>query len=161
MAKILVTGGLGLIGHNVVQQLESQEHTCVITDTQTNYGIIPQSEIEYLIAERRKKIATDRIYGIDVGDSGGIDYLMRINQIDTVIHLASFPRQKVVNADPQWGSRVMSEGLLNLLECSVKNNVEKFVYVSSSMVYGDFKENNISESHPTNPIGLFGIMKLA
>ena len=59
--KILVTGGLGFIGHNVVSLLESQGHDVVIIDNKTNYGIVPEIEIAYLIQERRKKIATDRI----------------------------------------------------------------------------------------------------
>jgi UDP-glucose 4-epimerase len=164
MAKILVTGGLGFIGHNVVAQLESQGHQCVITDTQTTYGIIPQAELDYLIAERRKKIKTDRIYRIDIVDQDGITWLMREHRPNVVIHLASFPRQKVVNSNPTWGSRVMSEGLLNLLEASALNDVQKFVYVSSSMVYGNFQDIigiGILESHATNPIGQYGIMKLA
>lgn len=162
--KILVTGGLGFIGHNVVAQLEQQGHVCIITDTQTTYGIVPQAELDYLIAERRKKIRTDRIYRIDVADQDGIAWLVREHQPDTVIHLASFPRQKVVNANPTWGSRVMSEGLLNLLEASTLNHVQKFVYISSSMVYGDFKNtyfDGVTENHPTEPIGQYGIMKLA
>jgi nucleoside-diphosphate-sugar epimerase len=162
--KILVTGGLGFIGHNVVAQLEAQGHNCVITDTQTTYGIIPQAELDYLIAERRKKIKTDRIYRIDIDDQDGIAWLMREHQPNIVVHLASFPRQKVVNSNPTWGSRVMSEGLLNLLEASTLNHVQKFVYVSSSMVYGDFKNtyfDGVTENHPTDPIGQYGIMKLA
>jgi nucleoside-diphosphate-sugar epimerase len=164
MAKILVTGGLGFIGHNVVAELERQGHTCVITDTQTTYGIVPQSELDYLMAERRTKIKTDRIYRIDIADRDGIDWLVREHHPDTVIHLASFPRQKVVNANPQLGSQSMSEGLLNLLEASSRSQVQKFVYVSSSMVYGDFVDTigiGVMESHPTNPIGQYGIMKLA
>lgn len=162
--KILVTGGLGFIGHNVVAKLESQGHTCVVTDTQTTYGIVPQAELDYLIAERRKKIKTDRIYRIDIADQDGISWLMREHQPNVVVHLASFPRQKVVNANPTWGSRVMSEGLLNLLEAGSLNHVQKFVYVSSSMVYGNFKNtyfDGVTESHPTDPIGQYGIMKLA
>jgi nucleoside-diphosphate-sugar epimerase len=162
--KILVTGGLGFIGHNVVALLESLGHTCVITDTQTTYGIVPPAELDYLVAERRKKIKTDRIYRIDLSDADGIAWLMREHQPDVVVHLASFPRQKVVNRDPAWGSRVMSEGLLNLLESSTCNHVQKFVYVSSSMVYGDFKDtyfDGVTESHPTDPLGQYGIMKLA
>jgi len=162
--KILVTGGLGFIGHNVVAVLESQGHKCVITDIQTTYGIVPQSELDYLIAERRSKIKTDRVYRIDITDQDGIDWLIREHQPDVVIHLASFPRQKVVNANPQMGSRAMSEGLLNLLEASSKHSVKKFVYVSSSMVYGNFDElsyDGIREHHATNPIGQYGIMKLA
>jgi nucleoside-diphosphate-sugar epimerase len=163
MAKILVTGGLGFIGHNVVAALEAQGHACVVTDTRTTYGIVPQAELDHLIAERCKKIKTDRIYRIDIADRDGIAWLMRKHQPNQVIHLASFPRQKVVNANPQSGSQVMSEGLLNLLEASSQNQVAKFVYVSSSMVYGDFVDNpdGAHESHPTNPIGQYGIMKLA
>jgi nucleoside-diphosphate-sugar epimerase len=162
--KILVTGGLGFIGHNVVALLESQGHTCIITDTQTTYGIIPQDELDYLVEQRRRKIKTDRIYGIDISDRDGIAWLIGEHCPDIVVHLASFPRQKVVNADPQAGSRSMSEGLLNLLEASVKHDVQKFVYISSSMVYGNFNDtycDGIDESHATNPIGQYGIMKLA
>jgi len=162
--KILITGGLGFIGHNVVALLEQQGHTCVVTDTQTTYGIVPQDELDYLIAERKKKIKTDRIYRIDIADQDGIAWLIREHCPDIVVHLASFPRQKVVNTNPQSGSHTMSEGLLNLLEASVKYNVKKFVYVSSSMVYGNFKDtyfDGVTESHPTDPIGQYGIMKLA
>ena len=162
--KILVTGGLGFIGHNVVALLERQGHDCVITDTQTTYGIIPKDELAYLISERRKKIKTDRIYQIDITDRDGIAWLIREHNPSTVIHLASFPRQKVVNANPMIGSRAMSEGLLNLLEASVHTHVKKFVYVSSSMVYGNFSDkfgDGIAENHACRPIGQYGIMKLA
>jgi nucleoside-diphosphate-sugar epimerase len=162
--KILVTGGLGFIGHNVVAHLEAQGHVCVITDTRTTYGIVPQAELDWLMSERQTKIKTDRIYSIDIADRDGIAWLIREHRPDTVIHLASFPRQKVVNANPQVGSQTMSQGLLNLLEASSQGSVQKFVYVSSSMVYGDFVETSIDgihESHATNPIGQYGIMKLA
>jgi len=157
---ILVTGGLGLIGHNVVAQLEQQGHTVIITDTKTNYGIIPPAELDYLLTERRKKIITDRIYSIDIADREGIDWLIRTHRPDTVVHLASFPRQKVVNAYPQWGSRTMSEGLLNLLEACKAHTVCKFVYISSSMVYGDFTDD-VTEDANCQPQGQYGIMKLA
>jgi UDP-glucose 4-epimerase len=158
--KILVTGGLGFIGHNVVAKLESQGHEAVVTDTQTTYGIVLKDELQHLIAERRKKISTDRIYGIDIADRDGMAWLMRHHRPEIVIHLASFPRQKVVNADPQMGSRSMSEGLLNLLEAASENLVSRFVYVSSSMVYGNFT-NGADEMHDKHPIGAYGIMKLA
>jgi UDP-glucose 4-epimerase len=158
--NILVTGGLGLIGHNVVALLEALGHTVVITDIRTNYGLIPRTELDYLIAERLKKIQTKEIYSIDIVDANGIDFLLRKFNTDIIIHLASFPRQKVVNANPALGSRTMSEGLLNLLELSVKYNVKRFVYTSSSMVYGDFTDF-VKEDAVCNPQGQYGIMKLA
>ena len=156
--NILVTGGCGLIGHNVVSQFEQLGHTVIITDTKTNYGIIPQEEIDYLMGERLNKI-TSPVYGADIA-SDTMDYLCKKHSIDTIVHMASFPRQKVVNANPMLGARTMMEGLLNLLETARTNNVKKFVYISSSMIYGDF-DNNVTEDAPCKPIGQYGIMKLA
>lgn len=158
--KILVTGGMGLIGHHVVHKLEKLGHDVVIVDIQTNYGIIPQQEINYLIAERKKKIKTFQNFKYDICSTGNIEWLFSANKFDIVIHMASFPRQKVVNANPQWGSRVMSEGLLNLCEMSKKNDVKKFLYISSSMVYGDFTDD-VTEDYACKPQGQYGIMKLA
>jgi nucleoside-diphosphate-sugar epimerase len=143
-----------------VARLERLGHTVIVTDIQTNYGLVPQSEIDYLISERRKKISTDRIFKIDIADQAGIDWLVEKHRPDTIIHMASFPRQKVVNANPQLGSRAMSEGLLNLLEASKKHNVSKFLYISSSMVYGDFTDD-VAEDAVCRPQGQYGIMKLA
>ena len=161
--KILVTGGLGFIGHNVVVALEQQGHDVTIADTQTTYGIVDRKDLDLLLAERMQKIRTRRIYYIDISAREMFQVFAAV-QPDMVIHLASFPRQKVVNSNPMMGSRAMSEGLLNLLESSVKYNVQKFVYVSSSMVYGNFTDESVDgvdEYHPTNPIGQYGIMKLA
>jgi nucleoside-diphosphate-sugar epimerase len=159
--KILVTGGLGLIGHNVVRRLQDQGHEVIVTDTCTNYGIVPQSEIDYLISERRQRLdPSTKIYSVDIGDPVGMECLFRGYKPDTVIHMASFPRQKVVNANPMIGSRTMSEGLLNLLELSTRYDVCKFIYISSSMVYGDFTDD-VTEDAQCRPQGQYGIMKLA
>jgi len=160
--KILVTGGLGLIGHNVVRRLLDQGHEVSITDTRTNYGLVPQDELDYLMTERMKKIPEVelRTHRVDISDAGGIDWLLKHYQPDTIIHMASFPRQKVVNVNPQAGSRAMSEGLLNLLEAARTNKVCKFIYISSSMVYGDFTDD-VREDAECRPQGQYGIMKLA
>lgn len=159
MSKILVTGGLGLIGHNVVSRLENLGHEVAIIDIMTNYGIIPQQEINYLMREREKKIKTRLVYNNNIS-SGFTNYIFETHKFDQVIHLASFPRQKVVNADPVLGARTMVEGLLNLCELSKKYNVQKFTYISSSMVYGDFT-NDVMEDATCKPQGQYGIMKLA
>ena len=157
--NILVTGGLGLIGHNVVARLEQKEHDVIIADTRTNYGIIPQSEIDYLMAERLKKISGNNIYRIDITDANNIEWLVAKHKPQVIIHMASFPRQKVVNANPAWGSRVMMEGLINVCESAKKHGVERVVYISSSMVYGDFADQ-VEEDYDCKPIGQYGIMKL-
>jgi UDP-glucose 4-epimerase len=158
--KILVTGGLGLIGHHVVNKLESLGHDVAITDTRTTYGIIPQDEIDYLMDERLKKIKTEQIYNIDISNADSIDWLIQKHQPAIIIHMASFPRQKVVNNNPAMGARTMMEGLLNLCESAKKHNVCKFIYISSSMVYGDFTDD-VVEDYNCKPQGQYGIMKLS
>lgn len=165
--NILVTGGLGLIGHNVVTRLQDLGHQVSIVDNKTNYGIIPQDEINYLISEREKKVVNEKffdtlsfIYNKDIAHVGEMDRVFHVEEPEIVIHMASFPRQKVVNANPALGSRTMSEGLLNLLEASNKYEVRKFIYLSSSMVYGNFTDD-VKEDAVCKPIGQYGIMKLA
>lgn len=158
--KIIVTGGLGLIGHNVVQKLVQKGHEVFIIDNSTNYGIIPISEITYLIQERQKKIPGVFVYSMDVADTVAVERVIETLRPEAIIHLASFPRQKVVNADPVLASRVMSEGLLNILECCKKYEVQRIVYTSSSMVYGDF-EDFVTEEAVCKPQGQYAIMKLA
>ncbi len=157
--KILVTGGLGLIGHNVVHRLEHLGHDIVIVDNKTTYGIIPQSELDYLIAERQKKILRSPVYAANI-TSDTIDYLCNHFKFDTIIHMASFPRQKVVNANPRMGADTMMSGLLNILESAKKHQVQRVVYISSSMVYGDFTDD-VTEDAECRPQGQYGIMKLA
>lgn len=158
--KILVTGGLGLIGHNIVKKLENLGHEVVIVDNRTNYGFIDPEQIRHLIDSRMHDIKTKHIYQIDISMYPNMDWVFDTHKPELVIHCASFPRQKVVNADPVKGSRTMSEGLLVLLELSKKFKVSKFVYISSSMVYGDF-EDDIVENATCKPQGQYGILKLA
>ncbi len=160
--NILVTGGLGLIGHNVVKRLQDQGHIVSIMDTKTNYGIIPADEIDYLMEERLKKLDTSnlQIYESNITYAKEVERIFNIEQPEIVIHMASFPRQKVVNSNPAWASQVMSEGLLNLLEASNNYDVRKFIYISSSMVYGDFTDD-VKEDYDCKPQGQYGILKLA
>ena len=156
--KVLVTGGAGFIGHNVVRQLEQQGHECIVIDTCTDYGFIPKEELTYLIDNRLKRINT-QIKKIDIREATFVDTIFKTYEPDVVIHMASFPRQKVVEQNPVLASDVMSTGLINLLEYSKAYNVKKFVYISSSMVYGDFN-TDVLEAHPCKPQGQYGIMKL-
>jgi nucleoside-diphosphate-sugar epimerase len=98
------------------------------------------------------------IFNQDISNRARIVDIFETARPEIVIHMASFPRQKVVNANPQEGAKVMCEGLLNLLEASVKVNVKKFLYISSSMVYGDFKDD-VKEDYDCKPQGQYGIMK--
>jgi nucleoside-diphosphate-sugar epimerase len=155
--KIFITGAAGFIGHNVVRFLENQGIECFGVDNRTNYGFIPKDELEYLFKERMKRFRSTPLVG-DIRNTEDIKSRIGIFNCDTIIHLASFPRQKVVSQNPVLASEVMSTGLINLLEAAVTHKVKRFVYISSSMVYGDF-ESDVTEDASCNPIGQYGIMK--
>jgi nucleoside-diphosphate-sugar epimerase len=155
--RAFITGSAGFIGHNVVRFLEQQGIECFGVDNRTNYGFVPQDELDYLVQERLKRIKAIPLVG-DIRNTDDIRSRIGTFSCDTVIHLASFPRQKVVSQNPVLASEVMSTGLINLLEAAVVHKIKRFVYISSSMVYGDF-ENDVGEDAVCNPIGQYGIMK--
>jgi nucleoside-diphosphate-sugar epimerase len=155
--RILITGGAGFIGHNVTRILEEQGHTCFVIDSVTDYGFIPKQELAFLGKARLARFSSP-VINADIRNVSKMTDLFNRIQPDTVIHLASFPRQKVVSDDPIAGSEVMATGLINLLECAKHSGVKKFVYISSSMVYGNFS-NDVDESAVCAPQGQYGIMK--
>lgn len=158
MRKIFITGAAGFIGHNVVRFFEQQGIECFGVDNLTTYGFVPLDELNYLVKERFNKIRATPLVA-DIRNSDDMKTRISIFNCDTIVHLASFPRQKVVSQNPIEASQVMSTGLINLLE-AVKSNkkIKRFVYISSSMVYGDF-ETDVTEDAVCNPIGQYGIMK--
>jgi nucleoside-diphosphate-sugar epimerase len=157
--KFLVTGGAGFIGHNVVRQLEEQGHECFILDSVTDYGFVPKDELDYLYRQRRSRIRA-AVHHVDLLDRESTkNFFLNFSfGADAVIHLASFPRQKVVGQNPVLGAEVMGTALVNLLELTKNYKIPKFVYVSSSMVYGNFT-NDVNETSACDPIGQYGIMK--
>lgn len=156
--RILVTGGMGFIGHNVVAQLEDLGHEVIMIDNFDTYGIIPRDELSALVDERSSQISSENyIYSIAWPE---LEDVFKSNEPELVIHLASFPRQKVVNSNPILAADTMMKGLLNVCELSAKYKVKRFVYVSSSMVYGDYQDGT-DEYAFCKPQGQYAIMKHA
>ena len=158
--KILVTGGLGLIGHNVVAQLQASGHNVQIIDALTTYGSIDRDELEYLYNERLTKINKNtQIYKIDIADEAVQEIFSKFKP-DYVIHLASFPREKAVKNNPVEAAHTMGQGLARVVDCAMRYKVKKLMYASSSMVYGDF-EDGVKEDAQLNPKGAYAIWKIA
>lgn len=156
--KILVTGGMGFIGNKVVKLLE-KDHTVLSYDSLTTYGILDQHEVNSLVAERQVGMESNNV----VGDIRNLPLLLSTiasSKPDVIIHLASFPRAKVVNADPVMGSEVMTTALMSLLIAAKEQKIKRFVYISSSMVYGDFA-SGVTVYATCNPKGSYAIFKYA
>ena len=162
MAKILLSGGLGFIGSTIVRKLENTEHKTVIIDNQSDYdGAIDRVELQTLIEKRVDSFQYPHtVYDNNIVDTLSMNTIFAREKPDVVVHLAAFPRLRVVKRNPQLGCDVILKGLINLLEASVKHGVKRFVFISSSMVYGDWEYECNPENAVTNPVEPYGIMKL-
>lgn len=157
--RILLTGGNGFIGTYVASKLLEThfKYNLLSVDNFTDYnGLIPFKELNWLKAERQDKsnILTAEV---DIRDRGILTKVFQAFKPTHIVHLAAFPRAKVVDKNPAFSSETLIGGLLNLLELST--NIEQFVYISSSMVYGDFFQP-IKEHEPCNPKSVYGVLKL-
>ena len=157
--KILVTGGKGFIGSKIVELLCKEHRVCVV-DNHDTYGIMNKKELQKLFAWRTRNWNADNIsfvYG-DILDRGTCLKAFSYHP-DIVIHLATYPRAKIVENDPINGVPKVVDTTINILWHCAKFAVKKVVYISSSMVYGDFKDGTKEDSN-TKPINIYGEAKL-
>ena len=157
--KILVTGGKGFIGSKIVEML-SVDHKVTVVDNNDTYDIMTQAQLSDLYQWRMRNWNLKNVLIID-GDV--LDRLICLKAFshnpDIVIHLATYPRAKIVDNDPILGIPKVINTTTNLLWHAEKWNIRKFVYVSSSMVYGDFVDG-MKEDGKTKPKNIYGEAKL-
>jgi len=156
MLKILVTGGEGFIGSWIVEKLSGMGHRVTTLDNSDTYGVIEREELDRLCQWRQRN--WKRVTKI----SGNV--LMPLDRVwlrkqDIVIHLASYPRAKIVNDHPEMGVENIVVGTTGMLQDCVEYGVKRFVYVSSSMIYGNFADGT-KEDFTANPINIYGEAKL-
>jgi nucleoside-diphosphate-sugar epimerase len=160
---VLVVGGNGFIGSRISQNLvESLKWKPIVIDNQEDYGVLDQTQLSTLHsfrkATRLEAEGCYKVHNIDIMNFKKMEAMFKKYTPHSVIHLASFPRQKVVNANPLKATGVMCDALVNMLELAVKYQVKHFMYFSSSMVYGDF-DDKVNEDAVCNPKGQYAIMK--
>jgi len=164
--KIFVTGGEGFIGSWIVEKLSNNGHEVSTMDNLDTYGVISENKLDQLCRWRRrnwKKVT--RFFGnVSSPESYYLltpkNALKAMQESEVVIHLASFPRAKIVNEDPQQGVNNIVGGTTNMLNLCKCTKVKRFVFVSSSMIYGNFKDGT-KEDMPASPINVYGQAKLA
>jgi nucleoside-diphosphate-sugar epimerase len=140
--------------------LSNDGHKVTVVDSHDTYGIMTMEELNKLFVWRTRNWNTKNVSMIqgDVLDRLVCLKAFRSNP-DIVIHLATYPRAKIVDNDPIVGIPKVINTTTNLLWHSEKFNVKKFVYISSSMVYGDFVDG-MKEDGNTKPKNIYGEAKL-
>jgi len=147
--KCLVTGGAGFIGSNLVDRLVKDGHDVVSVDNySTGKKSNEQDGCTYISADVQDMEFWGR-------------RLEKMNKIPEVIfHLAAKARVQPSIENPIEFHNTNVNGTLNLLNMCVKYGVKRFVYSSSSSVYGNVEQLPTPEEHPLNPMSPYALQKL-
>jgi len=149
--KVLVTGGLGFIGSHLVEQLLKTEYETVVLDNLSSgmmknvKGCLKNTGFHFVKGDTRSSEDVERA----------------IKDVDAVCHLAAIVSPQLSIREPRLAEDVNVQGTLNVLEKSIRHNIQRFVHISSCAVYGNARYLPIDEEHPTNPISPYGASKLA
>jgi nucleoside-diphosphate-sugar epimerase len=145
--KVLVTGGAGFIGSNLVRSLlERGDEVRVLDNFSTgSRANLDGLEVEIVEGELR---SYERVHNAVRGS-------------ETVFHLGALGSVPRSVQDPLTSSAVNVEGTLNVLLAARDEGVRRVVYSSSTSVYGSSREMPTSESSPPDPISPYGVAKLA
>ena len=157
--KILVTGGAGFIGSHLCRKLLAEKNSVICIDNFNDYysPAIKELNIKDFLENNDFSLVRDDILNTEI-----IDSIFTANKIDIVIHLAARAgvRPSINNAGLY--EQVNIKGTLNLLEACRKYKISKFVFASSSSVYGGNKKVPFSEEdNVDNPVSPYAATKKA
>lgn len=167
MKNILVTGGAGFIGSNLVERLLDQGNRAIILDNFNDYysPLLKEKNICQIHGfMKRRNIPEDslKLYRADIRDMPVLKEIFKENSIDVAIHLAAMAGVRPSIASPGLYYDVNVTGTLNLLEVCKENNVRRFIFASSSSVYGNNEKLPFSEQDAVdNPISPYAASKKA
>ena len=154
--KILITGGAGFIGSHLAERLLQDGHSVKVLDNFDDY-YPPETKQENL-SKCRENSNFELITG-DVRDKETVQKAMK--GVDAVVHEAAQAGVRVSVENPEKTVSVNMDGMLNVLVAARDVGVKKFVFVSSSSVYGKTHYLPYDEKHPTEPISPYGVTKVA
>ena len=144
MKKILVTGGAGFIGLNLIKHLYKKKNKIYVID-------LPKKIRKY------KKELNGCV--LIPGNIENKNLFKKIDKkIDTIYHLAAKCSTEVSEKKPLGCIKTNVLGTTNLFEWSIKNRPKKIIYTSSMAIYGKIT-SNAKENYNCKPISIYGISK--
>lgn len=170
--RIALIGGAGFIGHNLALTLKRRGAQVQIVDSLQVNNLVQLSteDIDSRNRDLYLRMLTQRLdllreAAIPVHPQDARDYhaLSRIlNDIkpQVIVHLAAVSHAGRSNKDPYSTFDHSLRTLENALD-HARGRAEHFIFLSSSMVYGNFETQAVTENHPLEPIGIYGALKVA
>ena len=148
--KIVVTGGAGFIGSNLVRCLSNDNKVVVIDDISTGY----KENIQNLIDDKKVEFIEGSVTDLPLLQKS-------FKNVHYVFHDAAIPSVPRSIKDPVTTNNVNINGTLNVLLAARDCGVRKVVYASSSSVYGDTPTLPKKEEMTPNPLSPYAVSKLA
>lgn len=171
--KIVLLGGAGFIGHHLALKLKSLGADVEIVDGLDVNNLLTFSSVDCQLPNRdlyrrmldaRLELLRSADIPLHIQDAREYHQLSRILdrvQPQAVVQLAAVAHANKSNKDPHSTFDHSLRTLENALDFARSAKIEHFVYLSSSMVYGDFVSGEVTEDTVCNPLGIYGALKLA
>src|SRR5882672_8197784 len=159
MSPILLTGGAGFIGSHLAEKLLKRGDRVVVLDNFDPYydEAIKRGNISAALRDSRYRLVTG-----DIRDAASIDALFKAEKFDAVVHLAARAGVRPSIAEPVLYTDVNLNGTSVLLEACRRHGPGKFIFGSSSSVYGDSNKVPFSEDDPVDrPVSPYAATKAA
>jgi UDP-glucuronate 4-epimerase len=159
MEQVLLTGGAGFIGSHVAEALLREGHAVAIVDNFDSFYPATWKRSNLAEVSKAGRVA---IFESDICDEEGIDRIFAKVRPAVVVHLAARAGVRPSIGQPLLYERVNVAGTFNLLDAARRHGVKRFVFGSSSSVYGEsspapFREESVS----LRPISPYAATKLA
>lgn len=170
--RIAIIGGAGFIGHHLAMALAGAgAHVEVVDSLQVNNLLWFQTQRQQVQTDMALRMLNQRLdllraasiplHPQDARDYHALSRILSEIRPNVIVHLAAVSHAGKSNKDPYSTFDHSLRTLENALDYARGGAVEQFVYLSSSMVYGNFLQDSVTEEHPLNPIGIYGALKLA
>lgn len=157
--KVLVTGGAGFIGSHLCERLANRGDEVVILDDFNDYydPVMKEKNVANLLSSKRVRLVRG-----DITDDAVLNGVFSSSGFDVVVHLAARAGVRPSIEQPLLYEHVNCLGTLKMLEECKKNRIKRFVFASSSSVYGNVKTIPFSEDAKVdNPISPYAATKVA
>jgi dTDP-glucose 4,6-dehydratase len=144
----VITGAAGFIGSHYANSLANLGVDVIAVDCLTYAGKLSNIDVEKML-----------FYEVDIRDKDKLEKIFKKNKVDTIVNFAAETHvdNSINNPTPFLTTNIM--GVMNLLDCSAKFNVEKFIQISTDEVFGSLESGYANEDARLNPSSPYSASK--